>query len=140
MHMKALLTFAGLVAAAVIGLPDRGEAQAWSEANSPGFFGGYGHFGGYYDTFGEYGGHSSYNGYVRTEGGHRGTVTLLTVPLSRRTPTRTHLAHARCEDVKRHARNTGRAVRSCGHIEATEQRTIRRAHHPLRVSRDLRRS
>ena len=70
------------------------HAQAWSEANSPGFRGGYGTFGGYYDTFGEYGGHHSYNGYVRTEGRYSQTVTLLTVPLQRVTPGKVHHAKA----------------------------------------------
>ena len=44
----------------VMAIAGAAEAQSWSEANTPGFFGGYGHFGGYYDTFGDYGGQTNY--------------------------------------------------------------------------------
>ncbi len=88
------------------------SAQSWSEANRPGFFGGYGHFGGYYDTFGDYGGRHTYNGYVRTDARNVQTVTLLTVPLqrSKSAKQRHHVkvAYTDCSALKRKARDTGK--------------------------------
>jgi hypothetical protein len=88
------------------------SAQSWSEANRPGFVGGYGHFGGYYDTFGDYGGRHTYNGYVRTDARNVQTVTLLTVPLQRSKPSKKRLqakvAGPDCSVLKRKARETGK--------------------------------
>ena len=84
------------------------QAQAWTEANTPGFFGGYGHFGGYYDTFGEYGGHTDYRGYVRTEGSHLGVVRLVTVPLQRRSHAKVAVVASECHWLKERAEDTGK--------------------------------
>ena len=89
------------------------SAQSWSEANTPGFFGGYNHFGGYYDTFGDYGGHYDYRGYVRTEAYNQQTVTLLTVPLQRRSHaakrsrTKVVVVDGGCGWLKHKAHDTG---------------------------------
>ena len=115
MIKKTIVAVAVLLATAVCGVAGHAEAQAWSEANTPGFFGGYGHFGGYYDTFGEYGGHSGYNGYVRTEGQRLGTVAFLTVPLSRRATAKVRHVYISCNNVKLMARRSGHAARKARH-------------------------
>ena len=80
-----LIAISAAVLAGLMALTGTAEAQSWSEANTPGFRGGYGHFGGYYDTFGDYGGRHTYNGYVRTDARNVQTTTLITIPLQRRT-------------------------------------------------------
>ena len=113
MHNKLMAALCAALATIGMAIAAPAQAQSWSEANTPGFFGGYGHFGGYYDTFGDFGGHSTYNGYVRTEGYRSQTATLLTVPLQRRTPTtrRRHaelaVAVADSSALKRRAHETG---------------------------------
>ena len=104
----AFVVFTGVMAIA-----GAAEAQSWSEANTPGFFGGYGHFGGYYDTFGDYGGQTNYRGYVRSEGYRTQSATLLTVPLQRRSGGQKRLyvstaaIRSDCGWLKRRARDTG---------------------------------
>ena len=105
---------AGLVLLGAMALTSDANAQAWSEANTPGFFGGYGHFGGYYDTFGIYGGVSTYAGYRRAEAPmNTQTTTLLTVPLQKRSQTKrsakVKIVHVQdeCGWIKRRAHDTG---------------------------------
>lgn len=114
MQKKLTAILAGAVFACASAFAGAARAQSWSEANTPGFVGGYGHFGGYYDTFGDFGGHSDYRGYVRTEGYRTQTVTLLTVPLQKRAQAsnrsrakRAALATQECGWLRRRARTTG---------------------------------
>jgi hypothetical protein len=115
MRIQSIVLKVALAAGALLGLVDAARAQSWSESMTPGFWGGYNHFGGYYDTFGDFGGHSNYLGYVRTEGYNSRTVAIVTVPLQREThrhakrKATSHVVSSdSCDWLRRKAEETGK--------------------------------
>lgn len=84
---------------------------------TPGFWGGYNHFGGYYDTYGPYGGHTNYLGYVRTEASSTRGVTIVTIPLQR-----DRVRHAKRKSAARHVAVTD----ECGWLKRKAQETGKR--------------
>jgi len=108
MSVKRVAILMTACACGLVALATSADAQSWREANTPGFFGGYSHFGGYYDTFGDYGGHTDYRGYVRTEGENLGVVRLVTIPLQRRSHARLVAMRSKCVRLKHRAEETGK--------------------------------
>ncbi len=115
MQLK-LLAFAATLLASLLGMTGHAAAQSRFEANMPGFFGGYSTFGGYYDTFGDFGGRHTYNGYVRSYSRNTSTVTLLSVPLQKRSTksvsakyrSAKHANASDCRWLQQNARDSGK--------------------------------
>lgn len=116
MRVRSIGLMLALVFGACVGLADAAQAQAWSTDMTPGQWGGYNHFGGYYDTYGAYGGHTNYLGYVRTEASDMRGVTLVTIPLQRekhrhakkKSRARHVVVTDACDWFKRKAQETGK--------------------------------
>lgn len=116
MRVRTMGMMLALAMGALFGLAGGARAQSWAESMTYSNWGGYNHFGGYYDTYGPYGGHSNYLGYVRTEASNTRGVTLITVPLQRekhrhakrKSRARHIVATTDCGWFKRKAQETGK--------------------------------
>ena len=104
---------AGLAAGmASVAFLSAANAQQRIDNGSPGYFGGYSTFGGYYDTFGANGGHggnSGYGSYRRLDTGASSTTattgTIFTLPLAGGAESNTH-----CRWLRGRAAATGQKI------------------------------
>ncbi len=116
MRIRSIGLMLALAGGGIFGLADGARAQSLADSMTYSNWGGYNHFGGYYETYGPYGGHTNYLGYVRTEGTSGRTATLLTIPLkrekhrhaSKKMRARHIVVTDACDWFKRKAQETGK--------------------------------